>query len=74
VRRLIEDFADRPAPAELDLDLNGLVDWLNRHSRRLRMVGPVSKRLACGDVGVGGMAEVSEVVTAVTNMLEVRPD
>ena len=32
---------------------------------RYRIVDPVAKRLACGDVGVGGLAEVSDIVAAV---------
>lgn len=31
----------------------------------LHLVGPVEKRLACGDFGVGGMASVDELVAAV---------
>ena len=35
----------------------------------IRVVGPVSKRLACGDVGVGAMAEVDQILDAVTRQL-----
>jgi phosphopantothenoylcysteine decarboxylase len=31
----------------------------------IHLVGPVSKRLACGDVGVGGMSSVAELVEAI---------
>jgi phosphopantothenoylcysteine decarboxylase len=31
----------------------------------VRVVGPITKGLACGDIGVGAMAEVDEIVTAV---------
>jgi phosphopantothenoylcysteine decarboxylase len=31
----------------------------------VRIVGPISKELACGDVGIGAMAEVNEIVAAV---------
>ena len=37
---------------------------LARHGRST-VVAPVSKRLACGDVGVGGLAEVPDIVAAV---------
>ncbi|MFT6146146.1 MAG: phosphopantothenoylcysteine synthetase/decarboxylase [Myxococcota bacterium] len=30
-----------------------------------QMVAPTEKRLACGDVGVGGLAEVADIVTAI---------
>jgi phosphopantothenoylcysteine decarboxylase/phosphopantothenate--cysteine ligase len=32
---------------------------------RARVVPPVEKRLACGDVGIGGLAEVDDLVRAV---------
>jgi phosphopantothenoylcysteine decarboxylase len=37
--------------------------------QRLRVVAPVSKRLACDDVGVGAMASVAEVVSTVQVVL-----
>jgi phosphopantothenoylcysteine decarboxylase len=55
------------APAELSLD--DLPDWITGHCRRLRIVGPVTKVLACGDEGVGAMAAVEEIVAAVGEML-----
>lgn len=42
-----------------------LVDWINHHCPGLSIVGPISKRLACDDVGVGGMAALADIVTAV---------
>jgi phosphopantothenoylcysteine decarboxylase len=43
-----------------------------RHLRQIqtdnanvRIVGPITKGLACGDVGIGAMAEVEEIVAAV---------
>jgi phosphopantothenoylcysteine decarboxylase len=59
LRQLTRDAA----PA--DLDPAGLVAWINRQAPRLRVVAPESKRLACGDVGVGAMAEVGAIVAAV---------
>lgn len=38
------------------------IDELGRAS----VVSPVSKRLACGDVGVGGLAEPADILAAVT--------
>ena len=38
--------------------------WLDDLGR-YRIVAPTSKRLACGDVGVGGLAEVADIVSAV---------
>ena len=41
-----------------------LLDWTNANCVKLRIVGPITKRLACGDVGIGGMAEVDEITAA----------
>jgi phosphopantothenoylcysteine decarboxylase len=67
LRQLATDAGAPAAPAELTQD--GLVDWINRHGPRLRVVGPEIKRLACGDVGLGAMAEPSELATAVDSLL-----
>lgn len=42
-----------------------VVDWINQNGKSLRVVPPVSKRLACGDVGVGALAPMEEIVAAV---------
>jgi phosphopantothenoylcysteine decarboxylase len=34
------------------------------HSGTIRLVSPVEKRLACGDVGMGAMAEVETIISA----------
>jgi phosphopantothenoylcysteine synthetase/decarboxylase len=39
--------------------------WLHELGR-YTVVAPTEKRLACGDVGVGGLAEVVDIVSAVT--------
>jgi phosphopantothenoylcysteine decarboxylase len=57
------------APANLDEE--GLVDWINEHAPKLRIVPPQSKRLACGDIGMGALAELDTIVTAVNRMAEV---
>jgi phosphopantothenoylcysteine decarboxylase len=44
-------------------------DWINAHCPRLRVVAPVSKRLACGDVGVGGLAPPEEIQAAIEELL-----
>lgn len=67
LRQLIEDHGGK-APAD-NADLDALVAWLNEHCPRLHMAAPQSKRLACGDVGVGGMAEVADLVAAVQRLL-----
>ena len=51
------------------MDVDEVMGMINHTSPCLRVVPPVSKRLACGDVGVGAMAELSEIVAAVETML-----
>ena len=52
------------------LDLEELLDWINKSCPKLHIVPPVSKRLACGDVGVGAMAAVTEILKAVAEQIE----
>src|SRR5207253_4930709 len=40
------------------LGLDDLILKINDACRTLRIVAPQSKRLACGDVGIGAMAEI----------------
>jgi phosphopantothenoylcysteine decarboxylase len=63
LQRLAEDAGAGLAPDHLDPD--GLVSWINAHCPRLQIVPPQSKRLACGDVGVGAMAELADLVDAI---------
>jgi phosphopantothenoylcysteine decarboxylase len=51
------------------LGLDELVEWINAHDSRLRIVAPESRQLACGDVGVGAMAAPETVAEVVQNML-----
>jgi phosphopantothenoylcysteine decarboxylase len=51
-----------------DLDQDEMVTWLNRHEHRLRVVAPQSRRLACGDVGVGAMAALDDMVGVVRSL------
>ncbi len=50
-----------------DLDADQMVKWINEQKHRsLRMIGPIEKALACGDVGQGAMAEVNTIVDTVS--------
>jgi phosphopantothenoylcysteine decarboxylase len=44
-----------------------------RHAPRIILVPPQSKRLACGDVGIGAMAEVSTIAEVVRAWAESSP-
>jgi phosphopantothenoylcysteine decarboxylase len=55
-----------------DLDLPGLIDWINANCSQLRLVPPQSKRLACDDVGVGAMANLEQIVATAGQLLSRR--
>jgi phosphopantothenoylcysteine decarboxylase/phosphopantothenate--cysteine ligase len=46
--------------------------WLEA-MERYTFVAPISKRLACGDVGTGGLAEIEDILTEVTRRTADRP-
>jgi phosphopantothenoylcysteine decarboxylase len=56
LRQLLADRGDGKAAESWSLDEADEI--FARHAPRLILVPPKSKRLACGDVGVGAMAEV----------------
>jgi phosphopantothenoylcysteine decarboxylase len=72
LRQLAADAGAGPPPAHLDLE--DLPSWINATCPRLRVVPPQSKRLACGDVGTGAMADVANLVAVVEAMLSVLPE
>jgi phosphopantothenoylcysteine decarboxylase len=63
LKALAADAGAAHLPMHLDDDQ--LIAQINERSKTLRIVAPVSKALACGDVGVGGLAEVGAIVAAV---------
>jgi phosphopantothenoylcysteine decarboxylase len=66
LRQLALDAGTGEPPA---LDEDEVVDWINGQAVRLKIVGPITKRLACGDVGPGAMAEVDQIVAAVAKVI-----
>ena len=69
VRQLAEIYvADNVPPPSVAEEL---LEWIGEHTAgRLRFVGPITKQLACGDTGVGAMAEVPDIVAAVAASLQ----
>ena len=67
LRSLAADAGAGHIPAHLSDD--ALLQQINDRSPTLRIVGPITKALACGDTGIGAMAEVADVVAAVQTML-----
>lgn len=72
VRHLRQLAADAGSDLSGVQSLDEIVDSINRSCPRLRIVAPQSKRLACGDVGVGALAELDDVVGAVGHLLAVK--
>ena len=69
LRQLLEDRGDGgPGAARWSLDEAAAV--FARHAPGLILVPPQAKRLACGDVGQGAMAEVAAIAEAVRGVLE----
>jgi phosphopantothenoylcysteine decarboxylase len=69
LRQLAADAGGQPPPPDVSFDQ--LVPWIYAPSMAppLRVVGPVSRRLACGDVGVGALAPL-EQITAVVGAID----
>jgi phosphopantothenoylcysteine decarboxylase len=61
-RHLRQIAADLGAEPRSGLELAELVAWINASAQVLRIAPPISKRLACDDVGLGAMANVSDIV------------
>ncbi|HEY2786297.1 MAG TPA: flavoprotein [Fimbriiglobus sp.] len=61
---LAADWGLTNPPQEWDEDR--ICEAINARCQRLRIARPVEKTLACGDTGVGAMAEVSALVTLTT--------
>ena len=74
LRAIAADSGASHVPGRMDDEATIAV--INERAGTLRVVGPVSKRLACGDVGAGAMAGVDEVAATAQGLLMslVRPD
>lgn len=70
LRSLAADWGAGHIPGHLDAP--ELIAQINARAKLLRVVPPVEKRLACGDVGVGGLAEVPDITAAVRDVLAAR--
>jgi phosphopantothenoylcysteine decarboxylase len=68
VRHLQQIVADA-GPVPDGLDLVGVVEWINRKCPQTQVVPPQSKQLACGDVGVGALAGLGEILAALRVVL-----
>ena len=66
-RTILEDRGDGRSPHDFSLD--ELDQIFARHAPGIVVVPPVSKKLACGDIGVGGMAEIDAIAAALRRIL-----
>jgi phosphopantothenoylcysteine decarboxylase len=67
LRQLLADRGDGRAADGWSLD--EAADVFARHAPRLVIVPPQAKRLACGDVGIGAMAEVATLAETVRQVI-----
>lgn len=75
MRHLGQLAVDAGASARPDhVSLTDLPAWINAHCRTLRVVPPITKQLACGDVGVGAMASPVEIADTIEAALSLNSD
>jgi phosphopantothenoylcysteine decarboxylase len=65
LRQLLADRADGGSDGAGVWTLEEAPEVFARHAPRLVLIPPQAKRLACGDVGIGAMAEVPHLAEAV---------
>jgi phosphopantothenoylcysteine decarboxylase len=65
LRQLLADRGDGRPEAMAAWTLAAAADVFARHAPRLVLVPPQAKRLACGDVGLGAMADVATIAETV---------
>jgi phosphopantothenoylcysteine decarboxylase len=71
LRAIAADAGAGHVPAHLEED--ALLAQINDRARGLRIVGPQTKLLACGDTGLGAMADVADLVAAAAALVPTRP-
>ncbi len=65
LRQLLADRGDGRAGVSATWTLDDAAEVFARHAPRLVLVPPQAKQLACGDVGVGAMADVATLAETV---------
>jgi phosphopantothenoylcysteine decarboxylase len=70
LRAVAADWGASHVPGHLDGE--DLLSQINDRAKGLRIVGPVTKALACGDVGIGAMADIADIAQAVDQLLAAR--
>ncbi len=72
LRGLVDDHGDGRSGASWGL--GEAADVFARHAPNLVLIPPQSKRLACGDVGLGAMAEVTTIAEVVRRWADQAPE
>jgi phosphopantothenoylcysteine decarboxylase len=67
LKSLGADFGAGHIPGHLNAEQ--LITQINARAQRLQIVPPITKELACGDIGIGAMAEVHTILAAATCLL-----
>lgn len=67
LRSIAMDFGATHVPSSFTDD--ALISQLNARSKNFRIVSPISKELACGDVGFGAMDEPDAILSHISEML-----
>jgi phosphopantothenoylcysteine decarboxylase len=65
LRQLLADRGDGSPDVMAAWTLDAAAEVFARHAPRLILVPPQAKRLACGDIGLGAMAEVATIAETV---------
>jgi len=65
LRQLLEDHGGTSPPPR---DAAEVCAAINETCPALRVIEPVSKRLACGDEGIGGLADIQQIIYAVSRL------
>jgi phosphopantothenoylcysteine decarboxylase len=73
LRQLVEDYGNLP-DAGTSWTLDDAPDVFAKHAAGIVLIPPQAKRLACGDFGVGAMAEVVTIAESVRRWSERASD
>jgi phosphopantothenoylcysteine decarboxylase len=63
LRQILEEHSAQPIPG--DLTLEAAPAAFGRYASGIVLIPPQAKRLACGDIGLGAMAELTQIAEAV---------
>jgi phosphopantothenoylcysteine decarboxylase len=65
LRQIVNDRAPAASPIPYDWTLEQAPSVFAQHAPGIVLVPPQAKRLACGDIGLGAMAEVAQIAEVV---------